>query len=105
MKPKSEYVLISLRCITKVKHSIKKQENFVTDKRILHCYAISIHQYYSECRRICPQMERRHQELDMWFYRRMAKITWAENVSNDEVLKKMEKKDRIRKSYWMRNEE
>ena len=60
-----------------------------TRKRILKCYISSILLYGSECWTLTPKNCARLQATEMWFYRRMLKISWTEKVTNEEVLERM----------------
>ena len=60
-----------------------------TKKRILQCYVYSILLYGSECWTISTQIENRLKAAEMWFYRRMLKISWTSHQSNEEVLRRM----------------
>ena len=68
---------------------ILKNQNITMDtrKRILACYIYPILTYGSESWTISPCMERRLEATEMWFYRRMLNISWAQHVRNVNVLK------------------
>ena len=57
-----------------------------TRKRILHCYVYSILTYGNECWTISAQMENRLEAVEMWFLRRVLRISWVDHISNGEVL-------------------
>ena len=59
-----------------------------TKVRILNCYVFSILTYGSECWTISKEIERRIAAAEMWFFRRILKVSWTERVSNDEVLRR-----------------
>ena len=59
-----------------------------TKLRVLDCYIFSTLTYGSECWTISQTMEKRLQSVEMWFYRRMLRISWTEHMSNEEVLAK-----------------
>ena len=58
-----------------------------TKRRVLDAYVMSILMYGSECWTILPQMRQRLEAAEMWFYRRMLRISWTEHKSNEEVLR------------------
>lgn len=45
----------------------------------------------SECWTVSLEMKRRTEPIDMWFYTKMLRTPCVEQVSNDNVLKKMSK--------------
>ena len=57
-----------------------------TKKRVLECYVISVLLYGSECWTISPTMRKRLEAVEMWFYRRMLRLSWTEHTTNEEVL-------------------
>ena len=59
-----------------------------TKLRVLDCYIFSTLTYGSECWTISQTMEKRLQSVEMWFYRRMLRISWTDHMSNEEVLAK-----------------
>ena len=46
--------------------------------------------YGSESWTISSRMKRRLEAIEMWFYRRMLRISWTQHVSNYEVLRRMQ---------------
>jgi len=59
-----------------------------TRLRVLNCYVLSILTYGSECWTISQRMEKQIEAAEMWFLRRMLRISWTERMSNQEVLEK-----------------
>ena len=59
-----------------------------TRKRVLDCYVITNLLYASECWTVSAHMRSKLEAAEMWFYRRMLKIPWRLNITNEEVLKK-----------------
>ena len=51
--------------------------------------------YGSEIWTISSRMRRRLEATEMWFYRRMLRISWTQHVSNYEVLRRMQTKRRL----------
>ncbi|MGX9987587.1 reverse transcriptase domain-containing protein [Soonwooa purpurea] len=66
-----------------------------TKKRVLNCYVIPVLLYGSESWTISSRMRRRLEATEMWFYRRMLRISWTQHVSNYEVLRRMQTKRRL----------
>ena len=59
-----------------------------TKIRIMNCYVFSILTYGSECWNISQVMEKRIEAAEMWFLRRMMRISWTERMTNKEVLER-----------------
>ena len=66
-----------------------------TRKLILQCYIWSKLQYGVETWTIVESMAKRLSAFEMWYYRRMLRISWTEKVSNEEVLERAKIKKRL----------
>jgi hypothetical protein len=73
-----------MKCVLCSKHADIK-----TRKRILKFYIWTTLSYGSETRTLSNRMIKSVNATEMWFYRKMQKISWTEKVKNDEVLKQM----------------
>ena len=58
-----------------------------TRKRTLECYIEPIQMYGCEAWTISNQAQKKLEAVEMWFLRRMMKISWMVKKSNDTVLK------------------
>ena len=58
-----------------------RQLSMKTKLRVLHCYFFSTLTYGSECWTISKTMDKRIQSEDMWFYRKMLRISWIDHTS------------------------
>ena len=76
-----------------------------TRKRILRCYVYSILTYGSECLTISAGMESRIEAVEMWFLRRMLRISWGDHISNEEVLKRAGEERKLNKMIRKRQAE
>ena len=47
--------------------------------------------YVSDCLTISSEMEKKLEAMEMWFYRRMLRLSWTKKVKNEEVLKRVGK--------------
>ena len=56
-----------------------------TKKRVLNCYVEPVLLYGSECWTISAQMKSKLQATELWFYRRMMKISWVDDTTNEDV--------------------
>ena len=63
--------------------------------RIHRCYVEPIMLYGCETWTLLKKDEKKLESAGMWFMRRMLKVKWTEKVTNDEVLRRMNKKRRI----------
>ena len=57
--------------------------------RVLNCYIMSIFTYGCEAWTLTEVMEAKVDAFEMWCFRRMAKISWKDKVTNNEVLRKL----------------
>ncbi|GFR71836.1 endonuclease-reverse transcriptase [Elysia marginata] len=63
-----------------------KHISIQTRKRVLQCYIESILLYGCEAWTISKQIEAKLEATEMWFLRRMLRISWTEKKSNETVL-------------------
>ena len=71
------------------------QISIETRKRFLKCYIWSVLFYGSESCTISAEMKKKLHAMEMWFYRRMLKVSWTEFVSNEKVLAKVREERQI----------
>ena len=57
-----------------------------TKLNVLRAYVWSVLLYGCECWTLTPDLERRLEATEMWFIRRILKISWTEKKSNEEVM-------------------
>ena len=73
-------------------------------KRLLKCYIWSVLTYGCESWTISNVMEEKFAAAEMWFYRRMLRVSWKEVVTNEDILNRMRTKrllvDTIRGRQW-----
>ena len=85
------------RKIFEAKNSFQRMSNIMknthlsikTRSRAVKTYVWSVLLYGCETWTISRQMEQRLEALEMWCWRRLLKITWAQMISNEEVLRRM----------------
>jgi len=58
-------------------------------KRLLKCYIWSVLLYGCESWTINKNMEQKLKATEMWFWRKMMRISWTEKLTNEEVLEKV----------------
>ena len=66
-------------------------------KRFIKAYIWSTLMYGCEAWTISREIERKIEAAEMWFFRRMLRISWTERVSNEEVLNRAGAKREIMK--------
>ena len=71
-------------------------------KRFIKSYVWSTLMYGCEAWNINKEMERKIEAAEMWFYRRMLKISWTERVTNETVLQRARTKREIMKMIRQR---
>ena len=89
------------KCDTEIKKRIaiakdtfSKMKTVFTNRNIslptkfntLRTYVWSVLIYGCECWTLTPELERRLEAAEMWFVRRIMKISWTEKKSNEEVM-------------------
>ena len=65
-----------------------KTINLSTRLRLMRCYVWSMLLYGSECWTINKAMQQRLEAVEMWFLRRMMRISWTDHVTNIDVLER-----------------
>ena len=74
---------------SQLQHLLECRNNTMnTEIQILNVYVIPVLPYGCECWTISKQMKKKLEATDMWFLRRIMRISWVENKSNEEVLQK-----------------
>ena len=70
--------------------SIMKDKNILmnTKMRIMKTYIWSVFLYGCESCTVSKEIENRIAAAEMWFLRRILRISWVDKVSNEEVLRK-----------------
>lgn len=63
--------------------------------RMLRCYVVSTLTYGCESWTLGPGLEKRIEALEMYFYRRILRISWMQKISNAEVMHRMNKSPEI----------
>jgi hypothetical protein len=91
------------RRIALAKATFSKLDNILRNRalsmkirlRVLDCYVYPVLMYGSEAWSITSDMKRRLESCEMWFLRRMMKISWTEKVCNEDVLTRAEVKRKL----------
>ena len=76
------------------KDTFMKMKSVFTNRNIslrtklntLKAYVWSVLLYGCECWTLTPELEKRLEAVEMWFIRRILKISWTEKMSNEEVM-------------------
>ena len=61
--------------------------NIEVKKRLLKCYIWSVLTYGCELWTISKVMEDKLAAAEMWFYRRMLRVSWKEGVTNEKSFR------------------
>jgi len=64
--------------------------NLELKKRIMKCLVLSVALYAAETWTL-TQTDRRLEAFEMWIWRRMEKISWLDKVTNEDVVRKVNK--------------
>ena len=64
--------------------------NLELKKRIMKCLVLSVALYAAETWTLM-QTDRRLEAFEMWIWRRMEKISWLDKVTNEDVVRKVNK--------------
>ncbi|CAG9834993.1 unnamed protein product [Diabrotica balteata] len=73
-----------------------------TKVRMLRCDVLSVLFYGVESWTLNEDMCRKLEVFDMWLYRRMLKIPWTDRVTNEEVLRRMNKNRKVLITIFLR---
>ncbi|GFR91494.1 endonuclease-reverse transcriptase [Elysia marginata] len=71
------------------KQLTNRRTSFATRSRLTKCYVWSIFLHACETCTLNASLERNIEVLEMWLYRRMARISWKEKKNNKEVLEEI----------------
>ncbi|XP_063598959.1 uncharacterized protein LOC134775403 [Penaeus indicus] len=74
-----------------------RQLQVKTKLRLLECYAWSVLIYGCDAWTINENMKKRIEAVEMWFLRRVLRISWTDRVSNEEVLERAGVKRKLMK--------
>eukprot|EP00794_Sanderia_malayensis_P013668 gene13668-15098_t len=95
--------------IATAKDAFNKHQTFLTGKsnknlkkRLVKTLAWSVLLYGSETWTLKKDDIRRLESCEMWFWRRMEKINWRDHVRNEEVLRRVGEKRKLRDTIWKR---
>ena len=95
---------VEIRCrIEKARSTFAKMQTLFktsdldlgTKVRLLRCYVFSVLLYGVESWTLTEASTKKLQAFEMWLYRRILKIPWIDHVTNEEVLRRMNKQAEI----------
>src|SRR5437899_12608370 len=66
-----------------------------TKLNVLNTYVNSILLYASECWTISAAMDKKVEAAEMWFYRRILRISYKKHITNEEVVNRMATKRKL----------
>jgi len=76
--------------------------NLELKKRIMKCLVWSVALYAAETWTLIQIDGRRLEAFEMWIWRRVEKISWLDEVTNEEVLRRVNEDRQILNSIWKR---
>ena len=90
----------AIRRIGIAKSTFNKMDNIFKDRhlsmatklRTLRCYVISTLLYASDTWTMTAEMEKRIESLELWFLRRIMKVSWTKKISNVKIRELIEQK-------------
>ena len=91
---------VEVRCrIEKARIVFNKMKTFFVSRnlssklkiRMVRCYILPVPLYGVEALTMTKALMRRLESLEMCIYRRILRISWIEHITNQEVLKRMDK--------------
>src|SRR5215469_15149200 len=93
------------KIINKAKCAFNKMKNFLTNskvsietiKRFVRCYVWSTLVYGCESWTLRKTDVSKIQAAEMWFWRRLLKVSWIERISNEIILERMNSSREIKK--------
>ena len=82
-------IIIAKNAFTNMKSMLTNRNLDITTRtRTLKTYIWSVLLYGSETWTLTQKLKDRLQAAEMWFYRRMLRISWTDRVTNQEVLRR-----------------
>ena len=82
-------IAMSKDTFTKMKSIFTNRNISLTTKlNTLKAYVWSVLLYGCECWTLTPGLEKRLEAVEIWFIRRIMRISWTEKMSNEEVMSK-----------------
>ena len=80
-------IAIAKDCFTKMKSIFRNHDISMTTKfRVLKAYVWSVLLYGCECWTITEDLKKKLEATEMWFIRRMLRVSWTEKKTNKAVL-------------------
>ena len=87
---------IARSAFIKMKHLlVNKSLNKDLRVRIIRCYIFSILLYGAEARTLKQVNIKKNNAFELWMYRRMLKIPWTDEVTNETVLQRLGKEEEV----------
>lgn len=66
-----------------------------TKARLLRCYVFTVLLYGVESWTLTEASMRKLEAFEMWCYRRILRISWVDRITNEEVLRRMDKEREV----------
>jgi len=72
-----------------------RQLNLKLHKRLVQCYVLSMFLYASETWTLSKDLEMRIKAFELWIYRRMLKRSYVDRITNEQVLHRVDEKEKL----------
>jgi len=69
--------------------------NLKLRKRLVQCYVLSTFLYASETWTLSKDLENRINAFELWIYRRLPKISYVDRIINEQVLYRVDEKEKL----------
>ena len=76
--------------------------NLELKKRKVKCLVSSVAMYAAETWALREVDRKKIEAFEMWIWRRMAKISWRDKITNDDVLKRVKEERSLLNKIWQR---
>ena len=90
----SHFVAVAKAAFNKKKNLFTSKLDFNLRKKLVKCYVWSMALYGAETWTLRATDQKRLESFEMWFWRRMEKISWTDHVRNEEVLLRVNEQSR-----------
>lgn len=81
----------SQECVQLNERSVSHDLTLDTKIRLLRCYVFAVLLYGVESWTLTKETTNRLEAFELWLYRRILKIPWTDKVTNNEVMRRMQK--------------
>ena len=96
-------IILAKSAFTKLENILKNVNMSMTTRmRVLNCYVYPVLMYGSEAWSLTSECARYLESCEVWFLRRMLRISWTDRVTNEEVFRRANVKRKVLKEMRIR---